>query len=101
MEDLVRCVVDSASAKGVEYAEARLHVDVGSGVTLSNGIPEPVQLASAKGLAVRLLVDGAMGFACTNELSKESLSEVVEVAYRMAKATKKLVAKPIISPKLL
>jgi TldD protein len=95
MEDLVRYVVDSASAKGVEYAEARIHVDVGSGVTLSNGIPEPVQLASAKGMAVRVLVDGAMGFACTNELSKESLSEVVDVAYRMAKATKKLVARPI------
>jgi len=95
MEDLVRYAVDSASAKRVEYAEARLHVDAGSGVTLSNGIPEPVQLASAKGMAVRVLVDGAIGFACTNDLSRESLRAVVEVAYGMAKATKRLAARPI------
>lgn len=95
MEDLVRYPIDSASAKGVEYAEARLHVDTGSGVTLRNGIPEPVQLARAKGIAVRVLVDGAMGFASTNDLSRESLSGIVEVAYRTAKASKKLVSKPI------
>lgn len=95
MEDLVRYAIDSASAKGVEYAEARLHIDTGSGVTLSNGIPEPVQLARAKGIAVRVLVDGAMGFASTNNLSRESLSEAVDVAYRTAKASKKLVARPI------
>lgn len=95
MEDLVHYAIDSASRKGVEYAEARLHIDTGSGVTLTNGVAEPVQLARAKGIAVRILVDGAMGFASTNDLSRESLSEVVEVAYRTARASKRLVAKPI------
>jgi len=95
MEDLVRYAVESASAKGVEYAEARLHIDSGSAVTLNNGVAEPVQLGRAKGIAVRILVDGAMGFASTNDLSKESLKQVVEIAYRTAKASKKLVPKPI------
>jgi len=95
MEDLVRYAVDCASAKGVEYAEARLHIDSGSGVTLNNGIPEPVQLSRAKGLAVRVLVDGAMGFASTNDLSRESLTATVEIAYRTAKVSQRLVAKPI------
>ncbi len=95
MEDLACYAVESASAKGVEYAEARLHVDSGSAVTLNNGVAEPVQLGRAKGIAVRILVDGAMGFASTNDLSRESLSEAVDVAYRTAKASKKLVAKPI------
>ena len=95
MEDLVQHVIDVASAKGVQYAEARLHIDGGSGVTLTNGAPEPVQLAKAKGIAIRLLVDGALGFASTNDLSRESLDETVEIAYRTAKASKRLVAKPI------
>jgi len=95
MEELVRYAIDSASSKGVEYAEARLHIDTGTGVTLNNGMPEPVQLARAKGIAVRILVDGAIGFASTNDLSRESLSEVVEVAYRTAKASKRLVPRPI------
>jgi len=95
MEDLVRYAIDSASSKGVEYAEARFHVDTGSGVTLTNGIPEPVQLARARGIAVRVLVEGAMGFASTNNLFRESVSQAVEVAYRTAKASRKLVANPI------
>lgn len=95
MEDLVRRTVESASAKGVEYAEARLHIDTGSATTLSNGVPEPVQLAREKGIAVRLLVGGAMGFASTNDLSRASLDDAVETAYRTAKASKRLVAKPI------
>ena len=76
MEDLVQRAVEAASAKGVQYAEARLHIDSGSGVTLTNGKPEPVQLAKAKGIAVRVLVDGALGFACTNDLSSESLDKL-------------------------
>jgi len=95
MEDLVQRAVEAASAKGVQYAEARLHIDSGSGVTLTNGKPEPVQLAKAKGIAVRVLVDGALGFACTNDLSRESLDETVEIAYRTAKASKRLVTNPI------
>ena len=89
MEDLVSHAINSASSKGVEYAEARLHVDIGSGVTLTNGIPEPVQLARARGIAVRILVEGAMGFASTNDLSRDSLGQAVEVAYRTAKASKR------------
>jgi TldD protein len=95
MEDLVQHAIEAASAKEVQYAEARLHTDSGSGVTLTNGKPEPVQLAKAKGIAVRVLVDGALGFASTNDLSKESLDETVDIAYRTAKASKRLVTKPI------
>jgi TldD protein len=95
MEDLVQHAIEAASTKGVQYAEARLHTDSGSGVTLTNGKPEPVQLAKAKGIAVRVLVDGALGFASTNDLSKESLDETVNIAYRTAKASKRLVTKPI------
>ncbi len=95
MEDLVHYLVEFASAKGVDYAEARLHVDAGSGVTLNNGIPEPIQLAKVKGIGIRLLIDGAMSFASTNDLSKESLRETAEHAYRTAKASKRLVGSPI------
>jgi len=95
MEDLVDFAVDRASARGVDYAEARVHVDAGSGVTLSNGVPEPVQLGRAKGISVRVLLDGAMGFASTNDLSRESLTEAVDAAYRTAKASRRLVTRPI------
>jgi TldD protein len=98
-EDLVHYAVESAfesaSAKRVQYAEARLHVDSGSAVTLNNGVPEPVQLAREKGIAVRVLVDGAMAFASTNDLSKTSLDKTIETAYRTAKASKRLLSKPI------
>lgn len=95
-EDLVHYAVESASVRGVQYAEARLHVDSGSGVTLNNGVPEPVQLAREKGIAVRVLLDGAMAFASTNDLSKTSLNKTVETACRTAKVSKRLLSKPVL-----
>ena len=95
MEDLARYAIESASAKGANYAEARLHVDSGSAFTLTNGVPEPVQLAKERGIAVRILVDGAIGFATTNDLSKPSIENTVEIAYGTAKASRRLIAKPI------
>ncbi len=95
MEDLVRYTIECASEKGVEYAEARLHVDSASAFTLTDGVPNPVQLSRERGMGVRILVDGAMGFATTNDLSKSSLDSTVEIAYRTAKASRKLIAKPI------
>ena len=38
MEDLVLYAIEAASAKGADYAEARIHVDSASAFTLTNGL---------------------------------------------------------------
>jgi TldD protein len=47
------------------------------------------------GFGVRVIVDGAMGFASTNNLDKSQVSSITEAAVRSAKASARLLTSPI------
>ncbi len=80
---------------GSKYAEARFQRNEGLRLVFKNGVPDPAGFVKKSGLAVRVLVDGALGFACTNTMTKESVRSVVESAYRTAKGSARLVKSPI------
>jgi len=48
-----------------------------------------------KGVGIRVLVNGSLGFAATNSLDLEDLYKTVENAYIRAKATSRLRKNPI------
>ena len=56
---------------------------------------EQNSFGSNKGLGVKILVDGAYGFSATNILSKESLSNTVKRAFKVAKSSSLAVKRPI------
>jgi len=93
--DLARFAVSHALGVGAEYAEARLQRDLGRSYTLKNGSPEPVSIASRLGVGVRVIVDGAMGFASTNNLDRNEVRSVTDAAVRTARASKRLLTSPI------
>lgn len=95
MEDLVKFAVDAASSMGASYSEARFQRNEGIRLAFKNGIPDPAGFTKKSGIAVRVIVSGALGFACTNTLTKESLRKTVESAYRTAKQSERLVKVPI------
>ena len=95
MEDLVRFAVDTASTMGASYSEARFQKNEGIRLVFKNGIPDPAGFTKKSGIAVRVLVNGALGFACTNTLTKEHIRATVESAYRTAKHSGRLVKSPI------
>jgi len=94
-EDLANFAVDQAVHSGAGYAEARVQRDLGRTYTLKNGSPEPVTFATKLGVGVRVIVDGAMGFASTNSLNKDTVRSVTEAAVRTAKASTRLLKSPI------
>jgi TldD protein len=94
-EDLPRLALNHAVHAGAEYAEARIQRDIGHAYTLRNGSPEPVTIAVKLGVGVRVIVEGAMGFASTNSLDKDQLRSVTEDAVRTARASKRLLRSPI------
>ncbi len=95
MKELVRFAVDTASSLGASYSEARFQRNEGLRLAFKNGVPDPAGFVKKSGIAVRVLVNGALGFACTNTLTRENLRATVESAYRTAKQSSRLVKTPI------
>ncbi len=95
LEELVKFAVDTAINLGSSYAEARFQRNDGLGLVLKNGVPDPAGFVRKSGIGVRVLVDGGLGFACTNILTRDHLRGVVESAFRTARLSARLVKKPI------
>jgi len=70
----------------VEYGDVRFVSRKAERITTKNGAPV-VSISSSKGVGVRTLVNGAWGFASTNDISKKGIKKVVELAVRTAKAS--------------
>ncbi|AFK22613.1 TldD/PmbA family protein [Pyrococcus sp. ST04] len=95
MHDLVEFAVNRALDLGAEYAEARFEEKHGTSLAMKNGNPEGLSIIADKGIGIRVLVNGGMGFASTNVLTKESVAKAVERAVKLAKAASKLRKEPI------
>ncbi|AEH24401.1 TldD/PmbA family protein [Pyrococcus yayanosii] len=96
MHDLVEFAVEKALELGASYAEARFEEKTGTSIAMKNGVPEGLSILADKGIGIRVLVDGGMGFASTNVLTKESISEAVKKAVKLARAASKVRNEPIV-----
>lgn len=94
MEEYARLAVDQSLKLGAEYAEARVQRNLGHTYTLKNGTAEPVNLTRKLGVGIRVIVDGALGFASTNSLQRDDVRSTAESAVRTAKASRRLIASP-------
>lgn len=95
MEGLANIAVRRGLDLGASYVEARIQSDIENTYTLKNGVPDTFQISRMVGIGVRVLVDGALGFASTNKLTKDSVGDVVKLAYDMAHSSSHLVKKPV------
>lgn len=82
--------------KGATYAEARFVSSQNNQFVLKNGVPELGEFDRTSGVGVRVLVDGAMGFASFNTLDKKTMDEALTQAIKLAKASGRLRKHPII-----
>ncbi len=79
-------LLDCLLREGAGYAEVRSQRKVGMEIVLKNGMAEPPEYVEAHGIAVRAIVDGALGFASTNMLTRDGMREAGFRAARSAKA---------------
>jgi TldD protein len=87
--------IDEAKKLGAEYAEARAETLFKTMLTLKEGRVEAAKQGMEEGVALRVLVDGAWGFASVGSLDAEILTREVAEACRMAKATSLRLKNPI------
>ena len=70
MEELAELALDAAVGSGAGYADARVVTRRAQYVSTKNGQVDSVADAESEGIGVRVLVDGAWGFACDRRLSR-------------------------------
>jgi TldD protein len=86
VRDLCGSAVDAAIGAGASYADARAVVRRAQAVNTKNGRVENVSDVESEGIGVRVLVDGAWGFACDRRLTAEGARDAAVRAAGFAKA---------------
>jgi TldD protein len=79
--------IDAAVAAGAEYADARAITRRTQHVSTKNRAVESVADGETEGIGVRVLVDGAWGFACDRRLADEGAHEAARRAVEFARAS--------------
>jgi TldD protein len=87
MEDILEYVLRKGAELGAEYVEARYQSDIESQILLKNGVPEVSADAVERGVGLRVLVKGCLGFAYVNRLDRQTLRKAVSDAVSMARAS--------------
>src|SRR6266853_3398145 len=95
MKDLAEAALDAAQVKGATYADVRLDEHVQQHIIVKNGQMAAVSDDASEGFGVRVLVDGAWGFAGSARLDRAEVEEVVDRAIRIARASARVRSVPV------
>lgn len=77
---------------GIDYADCRIVRRSHQDISVKNNSPEVVRYKESYGIGIRVLMDGAWGFAATDDLSSRAINTCVRQAVSVARASKKLSA---------
>ena len=86
MQALCEAAVDAALGAGAAYADARVVLRRAQMVATKNGQVEEISDLDSEGIGVRVLVDGAWGFASDRRTTREGAREAALRAAAFAKA---------------
>ena len=89
-EDYLKMATDLASNGGASYAEARFQEDTFESNLLKNGVPEVTSFDTKRGISIRVIVDGALGFGATNRMNKKDVRDLVTKAVSFAKEASRM-----------
>jgi TldD protein len=87
VRELCGHAIDVALGSGAGYADARVVTRRVQHVSTKNGEVETVSDGETEGIGVRVLVDGAWGFACDRRLSEEGARQAATRAVSFARAS--------------
>jgi TldD protein len=90
MKHLIQNVLDIAKLKGVSYADIRIVRRRNEEIEVKNGQVEALIHDEDFGFGVRVLFQGAWGFACSSKVRKREMEAVFAKALKIAKASAKV-----------
>jgi len=95
LKDLLSKINSAATALGAQYAEARAQRLTKTSLTLKEERVEAAKQGIESGVAIRVLVNGAWGFASVGSTDPAILENAAVDAYRMAKLASTRLKTPI------
>ena len=95
MKDLTDRALDTAKTLGASYADIRIVRRNVQSVVVKNEVVEAINESESYGFGVRVLVDGAWGFASSSVLSPKEIDEIAALAIRIARASALIQAEPV------
>jgi TldD protein len=96
MRDLTDRALDTATAGGASYAEARIVRREERAAIVKTGTVAALAASESEGIGVRALVDGAWGFAATRDLSSDEIERAARDAVRIARASATAIRRPVV-----
>ncbi|MCP5116533.1 MAG: hypothetical protein GY953_37370, partial [bacterium] len=87
MNDTALNALDAATRRGASYADVRFEHSTERGLSTKNGQVAHVATSESMGLGVRVIVDGAWGFAATDDLTSEGIESAAAQAVEIARAS--------------
>lgn len=96
MRDLTERALDTAAARGAAYADVRVVDRAEEEVVVRSGRVEAVASSETEGFGVRVLVDGAWGFASSGRLDLSEADRVAAEAVRIARASASALRRPVV-----
>ncbi len=95
MRKLAERAVETAKVRGASYADCRIIFTREQEITVQNGKVTDLGFGEDIGFGVRVLADGAWGFACAPAVTAEEMDRVAAIAVRIAKASARLKDKDV------
>jgi TldD protein len=87
MRDYTERALDVARSKGATYADIRIVRRETQEIAVKNGIVQTLSLDDDFGFGVRVLADGAWGFAGSHRLDETEIARIAALAVTLAKAS--------------
>jgi len=85
MIDFLEKLIDQTLQKGAEFIDLRMNNSSFNTIVIVNGKTRDIISAIDKGIGIRVFINGAWGFSCTDRLDKDSLTEAMDSAFKIAK----------------
>src|SRR5262245_22019192 len=95
MRDLAQLALDTAVARGAQYAYVRFLETSREDLQVKNGQVGGVDLSESVGIGVRVLVRGGWGYASTDTLTREGVEACAALAIQIARASSARIMEPV------
>jgi len=87
MREYTDRALDVAKSAGASYADIRIVRREGEAIEVKNGVVQTLSLDGTYGFGVRVVADGAWGFASSNRLEIAEIDRIAQLAVGIAKAS--------------
>lgn len=86
-KDIAARALNAAQLRGASYADIRIIHQTTQRVAVKNGIVAAIEQDESHGFGVRVIANGAWGFAASSRMDNEEISRIVTQAVAIAKAS--------------